>query len=83
MSNAKITYIQATEDCYSRMSDAKFVKEFEKIHEKDISENYTVIQPKFFLFLKPILMRMLIGNCMMNGNQDVHIWKCTLNNILN
>ena len=53
MSNAKITYIQATEDCFSRMSDAKFVKEFEKIHEKDMSENYTVMQAKF-LSLKPI-----------------------------
>ena len=33
MPNAK-SYIQATEDYYSRMSDAKFVEEFEKIHEK-------------------------------------------------
>ena len=52
MSNAKITYIQATEDCFSRMSDAKFVKEFEKIHEKDISENYTVMQAKFLSFFE-------------------------------
>ena len=50
MPNAKISYIQATEDCFSRMSDAKFVKEFEKIHAKDISENYTVIQAKFLPF---------------------------------
>ena len=34
------------------MSDAKFVKEFEKIHGKDISENYTVIQAKFLPFFE-------------------------------
>ena len=47
--NSKVAYIQATEDYYSQMSDAKFVKEFERIHEKDISENYTVMHS-----LKPI-----------------------------
>ena len=52
MSSKKISYIQATEDYYSQMSDAKFVKEFEKIHEKDISENYTVIQAKFLPFFE-------------------------------
>ena len=50
--NSKVTYIQATEDCYSRMSDAEFVKEFEKIHEKDISENHTVMQAKFLPFFE-------------------------------
>jgi len=50
--NSKVAYIQATEDYYSQMSDAKFVKEFERIHEKDISENYTVIQAKFLPFFE-------------------------------
>ena len=70
MSNAKITYIQATEDCYSRMSDAKFVKEFEKIHAKDISENYTVMQAKF---LPPMQNSLLKKKTMLS--KALWVWK--------
>ena len=55
METAKISYMQATEDYYSRMSDAEFIQEFEQIHAKDISENYTVMQAKFLPFFEATL----------------------------
>ena len=58
METAKISYMQATEDYYSRMSDAEFIQEFEQIHAKDISENYTVMQAKFLPPMQNSLPRM-------------------------
>ena len=48
----KISYTQATEDYFSQMSDEDFVREFERIHDKDIAEDYTVVQAKFLPFFE-------------------------------
>ena len=53
----KVSYQQAMEAYFRKMSDAEFIRTFDEMHDKEISEKYTAMQSKFLPFFEANLKK--------------------------